>query len=240
MIVWLYFSNKQWIMKKYLIIITLSSLIICIGFIYAFYSFNNLSEQTRSIEKDLSDYKKEQTENTNNFLALIKYNWKRYQNDRLGISFTYPEFNYVCEFPEEQSDDLTVIRIFGDKCDNKSDNTLIYISIEKNKSSFNTAKEAFFEKYLNKNTNLSLNKQLEYFKIDKFDAFGGEIIGKTDGSWVTLNNKYEAVIAKNDYLIDIKDDWYRNITDNKLTGNKPATDAVVSSIYFDMFNPIWK
>lgn len=177
----------------------------------------------------------------NNELAI--FDWKGYSNDQLGFVFKYPASVFVCQLQDPAVLSLAVYH--GQSCEfakNAKDPSNIKITIAQNTRNYKTAEEAFYGEYgsyFGFDIDRSLNKELGYFKLGKLDAFGGEIVGKVQGTWVTRSNNYAAIIIKNDYIIKISDSYYDVIVDGRQSGDKAFMDVLVSSFYFDSLHE-WK
>ena len=186
---------------------------------------------------------KQEEEKSENLENLITYNWETYRNDEFGFRFKYPDYAYVCSKSSLEDVELFLGIYRGESCEDAEkamDPPTARIIIKQNKDNYKTAEEAFwgeFQEYLQ--IDKSLNSHLGYFKINKFEAYGGEVVGKTSGTWVTTSNNYGAVILRNDYIIKISDWYYKRVVDGKLLGYKPFMDIIISSFYFDTANH-WK
>ncbi|MBI4993936.1 hypothetical protein HZC33_03240 [Candidatus Wolfebacteria bacterium] len=223
--------------KKKNIVIILSFLII-IAVISGVYHFLN---------KKIVDLKTEQEQQNQDIKRLITFNWKTYQNKDFNLYFylKHPEYVYICDEDNRPNGIKLLLQIYvNETCEiakQSRDGANTQFIIKDNINNYKTAEEAFYSeiKTLSPNFDKSLNQHLGYFKFDKFDAYGGEIINKTHGTWVTRSNNYLAVIIKNNYVIKISDSYYDVIVDGKQNGDKFLVDEIISSIYFDTLN-YWK
>ncbi len=201
-----------------------------------------------SLNKKIADIKSEQTQQNQNIRDLITFDWEtyQYQNNDLKLYFylKHPSTVFICQLKYPNNVLLFLTINHGETCEfaeRAKDAQNARIIIEKNVQNYKTAEEAFYDeiKTLSPNFDKSLNSKIGYFKIDKFDAFGGEVVNKTQGTWVTRSNNYLAVIIKNNYVIKISDSYYDVMVDGKQSGDKPLVDEIISSIYFDTLH-YWK
>lgn len=184
---------------------------------------------------------KQEEEKSENLENLITYNWETYRNDEFGFRFKYPDYAYVCSIPERMpglEDAELFLGIYrGESCEDGEkviEAPTARIIIKQNENNYKTAEEAFWGEFQGHlGIDKSLNSHLGYFKINKFEAYGGEVVGKTSGTWVTTSNNYGAVILRNDYIIKISDLYYKRVVDGKLLGDKPLMDTIISSFYFE-------
>lgn len=207
------------------------------------------------LNKQISDTKKEltaQKEKAENLQNLVTFNWKKYQDDKFGFGFKYPDYATICDdtvnLENFEKTDLNLrIRLYGDPCDEK-DVAPALVIIKKNAENYKTAEEAFNKELLKDYTtpDLSYAKELQeayesviktnftYFKIGGLDAYGGEIISTKPSSdpRITSSLGYRAIILKNDYLIKF-DGGYEQIFEGRKIGDKPVFDTMVSSFYFN-------
>jgi len=221
-------------------IVLISGFLIIIAVILGLYYFLN---------KKIVDLKLEQEQQNQNFKDLITFDWEtyQYQNNNLNLNFylKYPPSIFICQLKYPNNIPLFLTINHKETCEESErakDAQTSRITIEKNIHNYKNTEEAFYNEYKSYfgfDVDKSLNKNLGYFKINKFDAFGGEVVVKNQGTWVARSNNYLAVIIKNNYIIKISDSYYDVIVDGKQSGDKPLMDEIISSIYFDTLN-YWK
>lgn len=232
-------------MKKlyYLLVSVIIILLTSNAFLY----FNS-NKQNLDIKKEQIS----QNEKIENLQNLITFNWKKYQDDKFGFGFKYPDYANICDdtvtLENLEKTDLNLrIRLFGDPCDEK-DVAPAYIIIKRNIENYKTAEEAFNKELLKDYTtpDPSYAKELQeayesviktnftYFKIGGLDAYGGKIVSSKPSSdpRITSTSGFKAVILKNDYLLKI-DGGYEQIFEGRKIGDKPVFDAMISSFYFN-------
>lgn len=193
------------------------------------------------IKREISSIRKEQSsqrENIESFQNLLISDWKIYKNERFRFSFKYPEYGYVCNEQSIEGAELFLNIYFKESCDEAEkamDPANLRITVKQNKNNYKTPEEAFYKEFSQEFPKLDryLNPQLGYFKIDKLNAYGGKIINKTSGTWITTSNDYGIIIFKDDYIIKISDSYYEIMQDGKFFGDKPATDAIIASFAFE-------
>lgn len=228
-------------MKRIILVIIFSNLII-LG--TGFWHFRNLQKQITVIKKETLEFNTVQQNQIDSVINLITFNWSTYQNDKFGFSFKHPEYVYVCEmpfFPLEKTELFLGIYSGTETCKiakEAKDPPDIRIIIKKNINNYRTAEDAFYQEF--QDIDISLNAHLKYFKINKFDAYGGEVVfaAKTN-EWLNYAAGYNATILKNDYLIIVTDSYYNQVYDGKQLGNKAFFDAMLTTFYFDTFR-YWK
>lgn len=192
------------------------------------------------IKREISSIGKEQTiqrENIKSLNKLVISAWQIYRNERFGFSFKYPEYAYICNIQSIENAELFLNIYFKESCEEAEkamDPANLRITVKQNKNNYKTAEEAFYKEFSQEfpKLDISLNPQLGYFKIDKFNAYGGKIINKTSGTWITTSNNYGIIIFKDDYIIKISDSYYEIIQEGNFLGDKPATDMIVASFAF--------
>lgn len=196
------------------------------------------------LNKKIANLKIEQDQQNQDIKNLVTNNWQIYQNSAFNFHFKHPDYVYMCNNPY-RAEPYNNIKLFLDiriketckEAKRLKDAAGIRFIISDNKNNYKTAEEAFYKEF--PNIDKSLNILLEYFKINGMDAFGGEVIGKTHGDWVTKSNGYGAVILKNNYLVKISDDYYNVVIGGDFYGNKPITDAIINTLFFNPVFP-WK
>lgn len=216
-------------------------LVLATSFIGAgFWYFCNLQKQTSVFKKESSEFNTVQQNQIDNLVNLITFDWAIYQNDKFGFRFKHPEYVYICEmpfFPLEKTELFLGIYSGTETCKiakEAKDPPDIRIIIKKNINNYKTSEDAFYQEfpYIDK----SINAHLKYFKINKFDAYGGEVLsGSKMNEWLNYSSGYGAIIFKNDLLIIISDSYYSQIYDGKQMGNKAVFDVMLDTFYFDTF-----
>lgn len=233
--------------KKAILVLFLVLTISLIGVVCWYFKYQH--NQIFNIKKEISELKIEREQQNQAIKNLIIFEWGIYQNSAFNFHFKHPNYVYICDNPY-RGDSFAGVKLFLDiyikeTCDEakrSKDPVGMRFIISNNKNNYKTAEEAFYKEFILEFPNLdkSLNTHLEYFKINGIDAFGGEIVNKTQGDWVARSNGYGAIILKNNYLVKISDIYYNVITGGDSIGsNKPITDVIVSSLYFDSVFP-WK
>ncbi len=205
-------------------------IILLIGSIFV---YSNLNRQNADIKKDISELKgklNRQQENTENLQNLVTFNWKTYQNDQFGFSFKYPEYTDICDETAKVGVELNLV-IHQGVCDKKNFNApLAQLKIKKNIANYKTAEEAFYaeEQFSTK----SLNPQLNSFKINKFDAYGGKVIYEINEAKKKYTVTINVVILKDNYIIELVGNPYIETADNSHVAENSIINAIFSSLHF--------
>lgn len=228
-------------MNKLNYLLIFAIIILLIGSV--FFCFN-LEKQNSEFEKDfkkeVSELKKgqvEQEEDVKDLQELLILSWKEYRDYGLGFSFRYPPSAVVCEGAEffEKTVLSLGIRLDETCAEGKEYRhpAQMYFTIGENTYGYQTAEEAFCGCTYH-TVDKSSNPQLGYFKIGGLDAYGGGINNNPGEGNYALDG-YEAVILKNNYIINIHGGYERfRFLDGKSIGKDPIVDAVVFS--FDFYN----